>query len=408
MRQKADNTEKQSIPDKHLIVAILVLFLATFGVLGGYQLYTVITEGKPTVKTAEMRRKETIDGYENPEEVAEYVLYWIHQDDLDLALRGCAIEEIAQNFFLQSYCEILETFPYTDMLAPSDYESPAYMKINEARMTAVYSDMVEQCIGILGTEVDLEIVSISAEIPENADGYYYQDIRDICSIVGARDARNVVIQMLVDGVPRQMTITAARYRSHWKIIQFSAYDNYNYTEPQIAEYAEVSVAAELPIPWEDMQEQVLPCNYLIAGNESEKDPEKLIRKWFVYLQRGDIWKALSYCDLYNMDGEWYPDSVFFSKQSAAAATLQKIYYDLLLSDTDQMSWIYQNVKDEAVNLVSLLDTSNMVYTFLTGLQVLEEGENYVKYQVHYSYDRKGFSKVLTLSYEDGWKIEGIE
>ena len=73
-----------------------------------------------------------------------------------------------------------------------------------------------------------------------------------------------------------------------------------------------------------------------------------------------------------------------------------------------MNWIYQNVKDEAVNLVSLLDTSNMVYTSLTGLQVLEEGENYVKYQLNYLYDRKGFSKVLTLSYEDGWKIEGIE
>ena len=159
----------------------------------------MITEGKPTVKTTEMRREETIDGYESPEEVAEYVLYWIHQDDLDFALRGCAIEEIAQNFFLQSYCEVLESFPYTDMLAPSDYESPAYMKINQARMTAVYSDMVEQCIGILGSEVDLEIVSIVSDIPENADGYYYQDIRDVCSIVGARDVRNVVIQMFVDG-----------------------------------------------------------------------------------------------------------------------------------------------------------------------------------------------------------------
>ena len=159
---------------------------------------------------------------------------------------------------------------------------------------------------------------------------------------------------------------------------------------------------------EEMQEQILPCNYLIAGNESEEDPEKLIRKWFVYLQRGDIWKALSYCDLYSMDEEWYPDSVFFSRQSAAATTLQKIYYDLLLSDANQMSWIYQNVKDEAVNLLSLLDTSNMVYTSLTGLQVLEAGENYVKYQVNFSYDWKGFSRVLTLNYEDGWKIEGIE
>ena len=67
MKQRADETEKQCIGDKHLIFAILILFLVTFGVLGGYQLYTMITEGKPTVKTTEMRREETIDGYESPE-----------------------------------------------------------------------------------------------------------------------------------------------------------------------------------------------------------------------------------------------------------------------------------------------------------------------------------------------------
>ena len=39
MKQKADNT------DKHLTATILILFLTTFAVLGGYQLYTMITEG---------------------------------------------------------------------------------------------------------------------------------------------------------------------------------------------------------------------------------------------------------------------------------------------------------------------------------------------------------------------------
>ena len=394
--------------DKHLIVAILILFLGTFGILGGYEFYIAVREGDPSLETPEMQREETIDGFESPEEVVEYVLYWIHQDDLDLALRGCAIEEVAQNFLLQSYCEVMDSFPYTEVLAPADYESNAYIGINQACMTAVYSNMVEQCIGVLGSEIDLEVLNIFSDIPENADGYYYQDIRDICSIVGARDACNVVAQMLVDGVPRQITVTAARYRSRWKVIQFSEYANYSYTEPQITEYAEISSAESLPIVWEEMQEQILPCNYQIAGNEKEEDPEYLLRKWFVYLQRGDIWKALSYVALYNEDEAWYPDSIFFSRQSKAAADLQKIYYDLLLSDGDQMSWIYQNVKEEAVNLVSLLDTSNMIYATLTGVQLLEEGEDHIRYQINYTYDWKGFSKIVNLVYEDGWKIEGIE
>lgn len=402
MGQSMDNK------DKHLIAAILILFLGTFGILGGYELYTTVREGTPSMETSEMQREETVDGFESPEEVVEYVLYWIHQDDLDLALRGCAIEEIAQNFLLQNYCEVMNSFLYTDMLAPADYESKAYMDINQARMTAVYSNMVEQCIGILGSGTDLEVLSIFSDIPENADGYYYQDIRDICSIVGARDACDVTVQMLVDSVPRQMTVTAARYRSHWKVIQFSEYANYSSTEPQITEYTEITSEGTLPIAWEEMEEQILPCNYQIAGSEKEEDPEYLLRKWFVYLQRGDIWKALSYVDLYNEDEVWYPDSIFFSRQSKAAADLQKVYYDLLLSDGDQMSWIYQNVKDEAVNLVSLLDTSNMIYTTLTGVQLLEEGEDHARYQINYTYDWKGFSKIVNLVYEGGWKIEGIE
>lgn len=400
--------ESQNKQDRTLLYIVLALFIITFGVLGGYELYTVISEGKPSMETADMRRKSTVDGYETPEEVVEYVLYWIHQDDLDLALRGCAIEEVAENFYLQDYCEIMDAFPYTDMLAPADYESPAYLKINQARMTAVYSNMVEQCINIFGSAADLNVLSISSDIPENADGYYFQDIRDICSIIGARDACNVVIQMQVDGVPRQMTVTAARYKSKWKIVQFSEYTNYNYAEPQISEYADLSMEGELPLAWEDMDDQILPCNYQIAGSTAEKDRDYLIRKWFVYLQRGDIWKALSYMNLYDAEKELYPNSIFFSKQSTAAASLQKMYYDLLLSDANQMSWISQNVKDEAVNLVSLLDTSNMAYTELMGIQVVEEGENYARYQVDYRYDGRWFSKILNLTYKDGWKIEGIE
>lgn len=400
--------DSQNKQDRTLLYIVLALFIITFGVLGGYELYTVISEGKPSLNTADMRRKSTVDGYETPEEVVEYVLYWIHQDDLDLALRGCAIEEVAENFYLQDYCEIMDAFPYTDMLAPADYESPAYLKINQARMTAVYSNMVEQCINILGSGADLNVLSISSDIPENADGYYFQDIRDICSIIGARDACNVVIQMQVDGVPRQMTVTAARYKSKWKIVQFSEYTNYNYVEPQISEYADLSMEGELPLVWEDMDDQILPCNYQIAGSIAEKDRDYLIRKWFVYLQRGDIWKALSYMNLYDAERELYPNSIFFSKQSTAAASLQKMYYDLLLSDADQMSWINQNVKDEAVNLVSLLDTLNMAYTELVGIQVVEEGENYARYQIDYRYDGRWFSKILNLIYKDGWKIEGIE
>lgn len=394
--------------EKILCGILLILFLATFAVPFGYMLYTKIAEGNPCAITADMGREATVDGYESPEEVAEYVLYWIQQDDLDFALRGCAVEEVAANFSLQGYCEVMDTFPYTDMLAPADYDSGAYIKINQTRMTTVYSDMLEQCMGTIGLEYNVEILDIYSDIPDDADGFYYQEIRDICSIVGARDVCNVRVNMLVDGIPRQMSVTVGRYKKYWKIIQFSEYKNYQYIEPQISEFSNEGQKNELPIAWEEMESQILPCNYVIVSDAVEDDVETLIKQWFIYVQRGDIWKALSYCDIYDSEIGLYPDSIFFSKQSIMAEQLQQVYYKMLLYDEDSLNWIYQNVKSEAVNLISLLDSQNMVYTRLRSINIVEEEEGYIKCKVRYGYSLKSFTSVIELSYREGWKITNIE
>lgn len=393
--------------DKKLFGILFFLVLLTFGLLFGYMLFRNITEGDPYAATEDMKRKSTVDGYEDPEEVVEYVLYWIHQDDLDLALRGCAVKEVSEYFSLQSYCEILDSFTHTEILAPSDYDSKAYREINQARMTAAYSDMLEQCMGIMGSAYDVEVLNIYADVPEDADGFYYQDIRDIGSIAGSKDACNVVAELTVDGVPRRMTVTVGKYKKYWKILQFSEYKNYQYTEPQISEFVETVNAGELPISWEKMDGQRLPCNYAIAKDKAEEDIKKLIRRWFVYMQRGEIWKVMAYCDIYDAEAGLYPDSIFFSRQSDMAVKLQDFYYKLLLHDSDSLSWIEQNVKDEAVNLVSLLDTSSMIYTKLGVVKILEEDDGYARCRIRYSYSKKVFTCEVELTYRNGWKITNI-
>ncbi|MCI8821372.1 MAG: hypothetical protein HFI15_02440 [Lachnospiraceae bacterium] len=308
-----------------------------------------------------MKRRSTIDGFESPEETVEYVLYQIHRGDLDLALRGCAIQEIAENFSLQKYLEIMEEFPRTEMLAPADNGDKAYVAVNQAKLVSVYSDMLEQCMGIFGDGYEMDVLRIAVDIPEDADGFYFQEIRDICAITGARDANNVIVDMLIDGVPRQMKLTVARYRKYWKIIQFSEYKRYKYSEPQISEYTDQVLSESLPLVWESLENKILPCNYQLANSTSEKEIEKLVDHLFLYLQRGEIWKAVSYFDIYTCPLDRDPDSLLFGRQSQAAEQLQEFYYQLLLYDRDQMSWIEQNIKSESVSLISLLDASVMIY-----------------------------------------------
>lgn len=393
--------------DRMLVIIGTVLVVLNLLVPGGYQLCTSIREGRPHTETGDMKRRDTVNGYEEPEEVVEYVLYQIHQGDLDLALRGCAVQEVSQNFSIQSYGEIMNEFPWTRTLAPADYENQGYIEINQARMAAVYSNMLEQCMGIFGDGYDLEVLCIQRNIPEDADGYYYQDIRNICGIVGARDACNVDIFMRVDGVPRKMTVTTARYKKYWKILQFSEYQNYQYVEPQISEYAENMDISELPLEWDSLENAVLPCNYDLAGNKSSEDLEEFAREIFIYLQRGDVWKILSRYDLYDSEEDLYPDSVFLDRQSRAAVQLQEFYYRILLYDGDKMSWIYQNVKDEAVNLLSLMNMTDMLYANLYRVEVTENGDGTAVCRLEYGYDKGWFATNICLVYKDGWKIVSI-
>lgn len=399
--------KEKRIRDKSLLMMGSILTVLTLAVLIAYQACNSVYEGDPYVVTKDMERKATVEGYSTPEEVVEYVVYQIHQGDLDLALRGCAIQEVAEYFSLQGYGEILDKFPYTQTLAPADYDNRAYIEINQARMTAIYSDMLEQCMGIFGDGYDLEILGIRADIPENADGFYYQDIRDIGTVSGARDACNVIVDMCVDGVQRQMTITVAKYRKYWKILQFSEYKNNLCIEPQISEYVAETENILLPIPWEDMEGQILSCNYQVADSRKEKNIEAMVRKIFIYLQRGEIWKVLAYYDLYDQKSEFYPDSIFFDRQSKAAEELQEFYYRTLLYDKGKMSWINQNVKSEAVNLTALLDASVMIYSDLSSVEVAEIGEQRARCKIRYQYDKKWFDSMIYLIYKDGWKITGF-
>lgn len=392
--------------DQKLILALILMFGISIALFLGHRVGVAMGNVPETVLTEEMKREASVDGYETPEEVVEYVMYWIHQGDLDYALRGCAIEEVAEYFSLQAYTEIMERYDGTAMLAPSDEGSSRYQVINEMRMTELYSDMIEQCIGTIGDGYDMQVLNIYSDIPEDADGYYYQAIRDICSIAGARDACNVVINMEVNGVLRQMTVTAARYRSDWKVLQFSEYSNYGYTEPQIIELVDDVQASALPYEWEEMVEHVLPLNYKVLCDNSEETVEELLQKWYMFIRRDEMYMALTYFDIYDPDTVIYPDSILFSRQAEAALQVQEALYKLLMYDQHSVNWMEQNPKDEAGNLVAMLETK---YIFKGGLELvetLEESDGYVKCKVNI----KGavtISYEVELVYRDGWKIKSV-
>lgn len=393
--------------DRKVLLTGAFLLAITIGILCGSQAVSAYNDGAAAAKTEETKRKVTVDKYETPDEVAEYVIYQIHQGNLELALRGCAVQSVAENFSVENYALVTGELPYMDLLPPADLDDPVCIQISHARLIPDYMERLEQCQELFGKEHDVKILSISSEIPEEMDGRYYKKVRQISSILGARTLQDVRVNMEVDGSVYQLTLTAVRYRSQWEILQFSGYDHYLYTKPEFEPIQGAVEETELPIPWEEMEDQVLDLNYFIADNKKEENIEDTVWKFFLYLQRGDVKRALGYYDLYDSQEELEESSLPYIKQQEAAYELQQFYYNLLLNDQDSLNYIMQNVRDEVENFVVQLDSAEMIYVNLGSIEVIEADAEKATCQIWYNYDGGGYTRYVSLVYRDGWKISGI-
>ena len=172
--------------DKRITVigCLLIVFLA--GGLFAYQKYMDGRQVEPFYMTENMDRIETLEGYEEPELLVCYMICQIQRGDLDLALRGCAIENLAEYFVLESYLELADEFRGIENLPPSETESEAYMGISSARLAGDYAEMLEQCRQLFGPEHEVQLLSVSEYIPENPDGMYYQTRQKLCEALGCR------------------------------------------------------------------------------------------------------------------------------------------------------------------------------------------------------------------------------
>ena len=190
--------------DKRITVigCLLIVFLA--GGLFAYQKYMDGRQVEPFYMTENMDRMETLEGYEEPELLVCYMICQIQRGDLDLALRGCAIENLAEYFVLESYLELTDEFRGIENLPPSETESEAYMGISSARLAGDYAEMLEQCRQLFGSEHEVQLLSVSEYIPENPDGMYYQTRQKLCEALGCRSVSEMQILLRIDGEDKEM------------------------------------------------------------------------------------------------------------------------------------------------------------------------------------------------------------
>ena len=380
------------------LVALLVVFL------GGYQAVAVVPQGPDTVYGTETAREQTLDGYEEPEAVVAYVIRQMQQGDYDLAVRGCAVEEVAEYFSLIAYLKEMDEFAYTEMIPSADYDDETYIDITKARMASEYISLLEQFAGQALDGHELVLFDIVENVPENPDGMYYQTRSKICEILGCRNVEEMIAYVTIDGEPKEIHFSLAQYRRFWKVILFTTLDRYENLGPDIRE---TSWSPEGLEPWDysDQEGDILPVNCYIVNDDSEETPEKLVHDFALYLQRGDLRSAMSYFNLYESIVPSILDRDAVKKQGETAKTIQKFYYDIYLHDENELAWIYRHLSDEPDYLMSELRMSNMIFASFDDPTFLEEKDGKSVYQIGCYYDKSYFVVNLELIYKSGWKVD---
>ena len=386
-----------------VIGSILIIGLAT-----GMLLYQKKQdESKPIAQTETVEQEEyseNISGYEDEEGLVKYMLYQLQQENLELALRGCAIRKLAEGFNLETYIEYTETFDPLALIPPSNWESTAYLGISEMRMAEYYTNWFEKCREYLGGNHEVKFFSIEEDVPENPDGKYYENRKTICDILGARTVEEVIVYVQIDGEVKELRWTLARFGKSWRVLLFTSLDGYGQEEPDIRE-SQKRMETEAEVC---ETEDILPVNYAVANNNAGETPTETIQKFFTYLMRQDVWTASSYVKLY--EGEQPNTTAELLKlQGQLAEQEQAFYYRLFFSDQNTYTWYFRDLAARAGNIIEDLRSDQIIMLNIGDVQLISEpSDTQETYRFGYGYGKGWYGCNITLVNENGWRITNIE
>lgn len=281
--------------EKGITIAGVLMIFAWMCFLVVYQYKADAEQVNPDSEVIPVAAEGTLRGYEEENDLIAYMLFQIENQNLDYGLRGCATEELAEYYSMTYHLQYTGQYPDLELIPPADYGSPAYKAISIARLTEDYMVKLNDIFQMLAPYGHLKLLSAEEDVPDNPDGMYYERQRQICDILGARSVREMRLLVQTDSGTVMMRWTLARYKKFWKLLLFSPLEEYSMGGMRVREIETDENVSQCS----NMKEtDILPCNYRFVNDCSEEDPEEVARKFLLYLQRQDVWSALSYYQLY--------------------------------------------------------------------------------------------------------------
>ncbi len=383
-------------------LAVIVLFCASLLI---YQ----ETFALQPVAAAEQDTEEeaTQQGFSEPEEAVEYLIYQIQEKNLDAGLRVCAIDDIAGYFYMTSYLNLTREFPGIDLIPPSDNEDQAYMDIARIRLTGDFAEWFHQTYMSLIRKRDFQLLDIVRDEPENPDGKYYERKQKIVEILGARDVAEMTVYAKVNDKTMGLRLSLARYKKNWKVLLFNSLKDYKNEEPYLFELSDYDGEVK---DWDfaKVKDVRLPKNYSVHESRTAKTQEEAISKFFLYLQRGDIPSAMAYCDILDYEEKEVTLFRLLKAERKMARKLQNFYYRTFLYQKKSLAWAARHYGDAPETIPEMLETENMLFVKRKKLELEQTKKGQEQYKLTYMSGNRKLVIHLTLEeQDDGWKIAKI-
>lgn len=374
------------------IVCLIVLLSM---ILIYQKVYWVQPVEEPVV--VEEESEAVIDGFDEAPEAIRYLLAQIEACDVENALRICAIYDIANYFNMPLYLEYTEVYKGIDMIPACEDDGDGYSIISEIRLASDFGENIQKCIETLSGPHLMEVYEIVNNEPENPDGKYYQRLRQICDILGAREVAEYTVYLKVDETPMELHLSMVKYRGGWKLLQFADLE-LDAEEPGI--YTGRRALEGEPLELTDYRELKMPMNYYLINENPTGDINQLLKNFCMYLQRGDVLSALA-CYSYGGNGDTPGFSLeLLQRQKDAATQLQTFFYQMFLNDAD-FAWAGRHYSDSPEYLPELARLPNMQYVDFYDIRWLQNTDGETQYVISYSYDDQDYESTVTVSEEKG-------
>ena len=232
--------------------------------------------------TESLQKESEITSFSEEEEAVLYMLSALKKNDLDMALRGCAIDETALQINFVKTAEELPGMQLIDLPAPtSDYSY--YFPLTSAEMTKAYIEQFEE----LSTEIP-EIETL--EVLEIAEKKEKEREEQLAECLAAQEVSELEIYVKCGEQSYRLGFTAVRYEKNWKIHSLKEGLLYETDIPACVQMEEMREAKKTYV----LPNQLTGANYFQAMPISEKTPQRAVEQFIYAIEKGDLTRALAF------------------------------------------------------------------------------------------------------------------